>query len=218
MSVMNSLPGRALSLTTINALDAADRIDMCKPLLGHTNSPEENVIAVYLDVSGTTRLVGYDPNVGWSVLESFSTGSDMSVMDAATDRVFDWAFNTYSQDDITVLKTETGTLTERVLALFPDDEPVGREFVEEIDTLPDVNCPGVGFCMQQTHEIIALHLIAEETAFSVGKNPESGSWEVVDETSMWDSNADGVGAALSEWVFAQYDNDDVQAVVPQKYA
>lgn len=178
---MKALPDQPLDIDTVYGLQSADGIVMAKPVVGLGGDPQDNVIAIYVDVETNIHLLGLEPEGSWKKLETISQTVDVVSMDRVADKILDWATAKYDASELAIIAPDT-SVEEEVLQLFPD-RPLGKsEVLNEMNELPAFSINPL-IAERDSHGIIGVLVMVDKPdgmlhTFILGYT-ESNGWEII---------------------------------------
>lgn len=221
--MLSSLPDRPLTIAEATALDASTGIDRCKPVIGlRRNDATASVVVVYLGVDDAIHLLGYESAAGgWERLDSFSTADPPARFDTAIEHVLEWAVTYYGVDELTVMAAPTPD-ADAVVSWFPP-RPVCPHEVFGLEVLIGVVAVHPAFCLEATHEVVAVLVATEEARdpaaawfYAVGYDEDASAWTVVaDERVGPDDEPElALAEALFDWVHDRYASEELIAIAP----
>lgn len=220
--MITSLPKRSLSIQEVESLDEGDTIAVCKPLLGVSEGgePIENIIALYLGHGETVHILVYERrDKNWVRLDSLTTTDTMGRFDEAAELVLAWADRSLDSSDVSLLTTAT---EHSLHDTFPR-RPLGKQDINEFSQLPGVGYIHPLFCIEETHEIIAVlweeHRISKPEPPSLnnaGFNRDAEEWEVVERVQLTsdDHSAEQISDSIHQWLTDQYPETKLLAIQP----
>lgn len=219
--MVSSLPSRPISLAEIHSLDQTDSFRYCKPLVAFASEEStEEIISCAINIESGWKLLGYEEGSNWSVIDSFSGQTDVEGLDRVADRVLQWATETYDSSEIAIISPDD---IDQEFAAFLPHQPLGRNNIALLESLPGIDDVHPLFCKADSHEIVALLTFQRDldrpegfTLANYGFEPESARWQLIERRIIDDTQEtpDPEDLDIHIWVEDTYEIDDLVAISP----
>lgn len=220
--MLSSLPGRPLTLSEVHALSHSDAVETSRPLVAFDAvAPAEEIIACALTTESGRQLLGYHAAAEtWRIITTMSLDASPEELDRISDTVIDWVTSTYDPNDVIIIDT-TGS-SDPVEAILPA-HPLGRDDLPTLESLPGVDAVHPMFCLEDTHEIIALLTFQatpdapdEFILANYGYDPDGSTWQQIERARAGATEAppDPDGLTIHDWIPDHYDMNTVLAISP----
>lgn len=221
--MVSSLPARPLTLSEVHALSHSDAVEVCRPLVAFDSvTPAEEIIACALTTDSGRQILGYHAATEtWRLITTMSLDASTAELDRISDTVIDWVTSTYDPADVIIIDV-TGS-SDPIEAILPE-HPLGRDDLPTLESLPGVDAVHPMFCLEETHEIIALLTFQavpeapdEFLLANYGYDAEASAWQQIEQARVGTDAAppEPDGLTIHDWIADKYDMDTVLAISPE---